>query len=164
MYHMVSRQRQAILSWWHMRTAIAHVRQRWCLGLHCPLQEAFDIVKDNNDEDGDDKTSWMDEHNDRYVPVLSAIYTSYFCFFITAAHIDMNLREAEWQHVTIINILKQQTANDILVRKQIKEIYMSQRTTKPTKCICAKRRFRSAWPSAQSDQCLYCPHEESLDP
>ena len=26
------------------------------------------------------------------------------------------------------------------------------------------RRLRSAWASAQSDQCLRCPREESLDP
>ena len=36
--------------------------------------------------------------------------------------------------------------------------------TKPTKWLCAQRRLRSAWASAQSDQSLRCPHEESLDP
>ena len=30
--------------------------------------------------------------------------------------------------------------------------------------LCAQRRLRSAWASAQSDQSLRCPHEESLDP
>ena len=35
-------------------------------------------------------------------------------------------------------------------------------TTKPT--TCAQRRLESAWASAQSDQSLGCPHEESLDP
>ena len=35
-------------------------------------------------------------------------------------------------------------------------------TTKPT--TCAQRRLGSAWASAQSDQSLGCPHEESLDP
>ena len=34
--------------------------------------------------------------------------------------------------------------------------------TKPTKWVCAQRRLRSAWTSAQSDQSLRCPHEESL--
>ena len=34
--------------------------------------------------------------------------------------------------------------------------------TKPTKWLCAQRRLRSAWASAQSDQSLRCPHEESL--
>ena len=29
---------------------------------------------------------------------------------------------------------------------------------------CAQRRLRSAWASAQSDQSLRCPHEESLGP
>ena len=36
--------------------------------------------------------------------------------------------------------------------------------TKPTKWLCAQRRLRSAWASAQSDQRLRCPHEESLGP
>ena len=30
--------------------------------------------------------------------------------------------------------------------------------------MCAQRRLRSAWASAQSDQSLCCQHEESLDP
>ena len=30
--------------------------------------------------------------------------------------------------------------------------------------MCAQRRLRSAWASAQSDQSLHCPHEESLGP
>ena len=30
--------------------------------------------------------------------------------------------------------------------------------------MCAHRRLRSAWASAQSDQSFRCPHEESLDP
>ena len=30
--------------------------------------------------------------------------------------------------------------------------------------MCAQQRLRSAWPSAQSDQSLRCPHEESLGP
>ena len=36
--------------------------------------------------------------------------------------------------------------------------------TKPTKWVCSQRRLRSAWASAQPDQSLRCPHEESLDP
>ena len=35
--------------------------------------------------------------------------------------------------------------------------------TKPTKWLCTQRR-QSAWASAQSDQSLRCPHEESLGP
>ena len=35
-------------------------------------------------------------------------------------------------------------------------------TTKPT--TCSQRRLGSAWASAQSDQSLRCPHEESLGP
>ena len=34
--------------------------------------------------------------------------------------------------------------------------------TKPTKWVCAQRILRSAWASAQSDQSLRCPHEETL--
>ena len=41
---------------------------------------------------------------------------------------------------------------------------MSHDMTKLTKGLCAQRRLRSAWASAQSDQSLRCPHEESLDP
>ena len=36
--------------------------------------------------------------------------------------------------------------------------------TKPTMWLCAQRRLRSAWASAQSDQSLRCPHEENLGP
>ena len=36
--------------------------------------------------------------------------------------------------------------------------------TKPTKWLCAQRRLRSAWISAQSDQSLRCPYEVSLGP
>ena len=36
--------------------------------------------------------------------------------------------------------------------------------TKPTKWLCAQQNRRSAWASAQSDQSLRCPHEESLGP
>ena len=48
---------------------------------------------------------------------------------------------------------------DIWVR-----VYMSRDMTKATKWLCAQRRLRSAWASAQSDQSLRCPHEESLGP
>ena len=30
--------------------------------------------------------------------------------------------------------------------------------------MCAQRRLRSAWASAQSDQSIRCPHEETLGP
>ena len=36
--------------------------------------------------------------------------------------------------------------------------------TKPAKWVCAQRRLISAWASAQSDQSLRCPHEETLGP
>ena len=41
---------------------------------------------------------------------------------------------------------------------------MGRDMTKPTKWVCAQRRLGSAWASAQSDQSLRCPHEESLGP
>ena len=41
---------------------------------------------------------------------------------------------------------------------------MSRNMTKPTKWVCAQRRLRSAWASAQSDQSLRCPHEETFGP
>ena len=36
--------------------------------------------------------------------------------------------------------------------------------TKPTMWLCAQWILRSAWASAQFDQSLRCPHEESLGP
>ena len=48
---------------------------------------------------------------------------------------------------------------DIWVR-----MYMSRDMTKLAKWLCAQRRLRSAWASAQSDQSLRCPHEEALGP
>ena len=35
---------------------------------------------------------------------------------------------------------------------------------KTNKLMCAQRRLRSAWASAQSDQSLRCPPEETLGP
>ena len=40
-------------------------------------------------------------------------------------------------------------------------IHLGSDMTKPTKWLCAQRRLRSAWASAQSDQSLRCPHEET---
>ena len=48
---------------------------------------------------------------------------------------------------------------DIWVR-----VYMSRDMTKPTKWLCAQRRLRSAWASAQSNQSLRCSHEVALGP
>ena len=41
--------------------------------------------------------------------------------------------------------------------------YMSRLMTKPTKWLCAQRRHRSVWASAQS-QSLRCTHEECFGP
>ena len=43
-------------------------------------------------------------------------------------------------------------------------LQMSQDTTKPTKWVCAQRRFRSAWASAQSDQSSLCAQYVAKDP
>ena len=40
--------------------------------------------------------------------------------------------------------------------------HVSHDMIKPTRWVCAQRWLRSAWASTQSDQCLRCPHEESL--
>ena len=42
--------------------------------------------------------------------------------------------------------------------------HMSRDMTKPIKWLCAQRRLRSAWASAQSDQSLRCPQEETWGP
>ena len=50
-------------------------------------------------------------------------------------------------------------------KKLIHPKKLSRCITKPTTWpVCAQRRLRSAWASAQSDQSLRCPHEEALDP
>ena len=41
-------------------------------------------------------------------------------------------------------------------------LYLNRLMTKSTKWLCTKRRLRSAWASAQSDQRLRCPHENNL--
>ena len=41
---------------------------------------------------------------------------------------------------------------------------LSRNMTKPTKLVYAQQRLRSAWASAQSDQSLHCPNEESWVP
>ena len=43
-------------------------------------------------------------------------------------------------------------------------LHLSRDMTKPTKWLCTQRRLKSAWASAQSNQCLCCPHEGSLGP
>ena len=47
-------------------------------------------------------------------------------------------------------------------RRNLTTWNMSRLMTKPTKWLCAQRRLRSSWASAQSDQSLRCPHEENL--
>ena len=40
--------------------------------------------------------------------------------------------------------------------------YVSRDMTKPTIWLCAQRRLRSTWASAQTDQRRRCPHEKNL--
>ena len=49
-------------------------------------------------------------------------------------------------------------------KQSFQQYYMSRDMTKSTKWLCAQQRLRSAWASAQSNQSLRCPHEESLGP
>ena len=49
-------------------------------------------------------------------------------------------------------------------RRLSRNVYMNRRMTKPKNGHCAQRRHRSAWASAQSDQSLRCPHQETLGP
>ena len=54
---------------------------------------------------------------------------------------------------------------DILaIEKAMHRNDMSRDMTKPTKWLCAQRRLRSDWASAQSNQSLICLHEETLGP
>ena len=53
------------------------------------------------------------------------------------------------------------------MRMPERKAYLIHDMTKPTKWVCAKRRLRSDWASAQSaqsDQSFHCPHEKSLGP
>ena len=59
--------------------------------------------------------------------------------------------------------LKVNLMSDLLAWHK-KQNYLSRDMTIPTKRVCAKRSLRSAWASAQSDQSLRCPHEETLGP
>ena len=53
----------------------------------------------------------------------------------------------------------------IIVNHVMKRVgRLSRLMTKPTKWLCAQRRLRSAWASAQSHQSLCCPHEGSSGP
>ena len=45
-----------------------------------------------------------------------------------------------------------------------KKVRVSRDMTKPTKWVCAHRRLRSAWASAQSDQSSLCAQWVAMDP
>ena len=63
-----------------------------------------------------------------------------------------------WYHCDWVKWINQELSNSI------SDKHLSHNMTKPTKCVCTQQRLRSAWASAQSDQSLRCPHEESLGP
>ena len=63
-----------------------------------------------------------------------------------------NKKKKKWliiHVISFINRLKKKLKN-------LEQLYMNRLTTKPTKILCAQRRLRSAWASAQSDQSLRC--------
>ena len=47
--------------------------------------------------------------------------------------------------------------------KQVVHLSSEHHMTKPKKRMCAQRRFRSAWASALSDQCLLCAQRVARD-
>ena len=75
-------------------------------------------------------------------------------FFHAAAHLYIfkfiQSEEKIWQHHLQKRVLQ------VVFTRRIKIDYMSRNMTKPTKWLFTKRRFRSAWASAQSNQSLRC--------
>ena len=76
------------------------------------------------------------------------------------AQADLSLRWAQCHFVGFVMIL----LSHLRVYNRNKHKHMSRLMTKPIIWLCAQRRLRSAWESAQSDPSLRCPHEESLGP
>ena len=71
---------------------------------------------------------------------------------VAALPTSLRLHVSQWLQKLVLRVLRQFI------------LQISRDMTKPTKWLCAQRRLRSAWASAQSDQNLRCPHEESLGP
>ena len=69
-----------------------------------------------------------------------------------------------YRHRTCNRVTFIQAYPNKLYKKTYHTCHMSRDMTKPTKWVCAQRRLRSVWASAQSDQSLHCQHEESLGP
>ena len=60
---------------------------------------------------------------------------------------------------------KERKFNDMHIYNALKkERKKERRKRQKENGMCAQRRLRSAWESAQSDQSFRCPHEESLGP
>ena len=82
----------------------------------------------------------------------NTLLTCNFIFMQHNSHSDMveslNLKNLNLKTCKLINI----------------RLDLSHNMTKPTKWLCAQRRLRSAWASAQSDQSLRHPLEETLGP
>ena len=72
------------------------------------------------------------------------------------------LAKASWSSWILVGIRISYSHMYCIHPSRVQDISMDM--TKPTKWLCAQRRLRSAWASAQSDQSLRCPHEESLGP
>ena len=79
------------------------------------------------------RISWNCIRNRAELPVPANVYTQYRKGFIDIQSWFLYQRNPPWWAP-----------------------YMSRLMTKPTKWLCAKRRLRSAWAFAQSDQSLRC--------
>ena len=66
-------------------------------------------------------------------------------------------------HLSFIRSLVPLLIRSVSDKDQIKS-HMSRLTTQPTKWLCAQRRLRSAWASAQSDQSSLCAQSVAKDP
>ena len=77
-----------------------------------------------------------------------------------------------WVLIRIASVIQRIFLWEIIPKLSSNTHHMSRDMTKPTKWLCPQWRLRSAWAStqsdqslrAQADQCLRCPHEESLGP
>ena len=61
-----------------------------------------------------------------------------------------------FQYIYSNSIDDKEVIRFVRIKCRHRDYYMSRDMTKPTKWVCAQRRLRSAWASAQSDQSLRC--------
>ena len=62
------------------------------------------------------------------------------------------------------NLRKRKTLGHLHQVGMVMILNMSHLATNQQNGMCVQRRLGSAWASAQPDQSLHCPHEESLGP